>query len=891
MRWPAQFRMRMEMLFRRGKAVERLDDELRFHIEQQIAENVEAGMSAEEARYAALRAFGNPALLRDQVRATWSSARVESLLFDLHYCVRSLARSPCFTAIAILVMAMGIGANVALFTVVRSMLLKPLPYRDSARLVTLYERDEGNHPEYSPYLPLDAGSFWEWQRATTGMADMALVSPWQNYNVSAQNGRLPERIDAGWCSGNFFHVLGLQPALGRVFSADDDRPDAAAAVMVSYSFWKRRYAADRTIVGKTILLDGKRYTVIGVLPRSFTFESNLGGNTIQVWTPVRREAPQSLLKTYEDHEFLVVARLLDGTTLPQVLDRLAALQKQIEIAHPQPAVHGLVNGRTMLNDAVADYKTPLYALLAATGCLLLIACMNVASLLVARTAARSKELAIREALGGGRMRLLRQHIVESLLLSAAGGTLGIFLAWSALQWLVHVRQDMNRVEAIHIDCVVAAFTVGIVVFCAVFSGLISARSFGSRHVLATLQESSRAQSAGMGRARLRRTLLGLQVGLTVVLLVGAGLLVKSFQRMRAADVGVPVDNVLTMRLSLPEATYPKPEQWVAFFEQLIARVRAVPGVQAAGLVSTAPGEGWGGDNLMKVVEHPPLPRDQAPDFMVRGAEPGYFAAIGIPLLRGRLFTTDERLKRANVVVISKGAAERFFPGEDPIGKHLKDFGGGVYEIVGVVGDTRWTVSLPPVATLYWPIYGNDYSVATIVVRARHRARHNVESLAVPVEKVVGQLNPDLPVSDVMTLREAIGKSTIDSQFDSILVLGFAVIALALAAAGLYGVLAYLVTQRTSEIGIRIALGARRHQVLQRMLLDGMRPALAGVLLGLAGSAAAAREIQSMLYQTEPLDPVVFAVVTGTLLVVAAVACLAPAWRASRLDPVQALRAE
>lgn len=888
MRWPTQLRMRFEMVFNRGRAAALLDDELQFHIERQIAENIEAGMSAEEARYAALRSFGNPAVVRDQARATWSWREIESLVFDLRYSVRTLRRSPGFTAIAILVMALGIGANVALFTVVRSMLLKPLPYRDSTRLFSLYEREEVDHPQYSAYLPVDAGSFWEWQKAATGMAELAVVSPWQSYNVSAEGGKLPERIDAGWCSWNFFHVLGVEPTLGRVFGSDDDRPDAVATVLLGYSLWKRRYGADQAIVGKTILLDGTRYTVIGVLPSNFTFESNMGGNTIQVWTPVRHEAPPFLLTTYEDHEFLAVARLLEGTSLPQLLNRLAAVQKQIVMAHPQPAVHGTVNGRSMLDDAVKNYKTPLYALLAATGCVLLIACMNVASLLVARTAARSKELAIREALGGSRGRLLREQIAESLLLSASGGGLGMLLAWGALQWLTHARQDMNRVEAIHMDGVVTAFTVSIVGFCAVFSGLISALSCGKKHILVALQESSRGHSAGMGRARLRRSLLVLEVGLTVMLLVGAGLLLKSFQRLRSADIGVPVDNVLTMRLSLPAVTYPKPEQQVALFEQLISRVRAIPGVEAAGLVSTAPGEGWGGDHLMWVVEHPPLARGQVPDIMIRGAEPGYFAAIGIPLLRGRIFTTDEKLARANVVVINQTAAQILFHGENPIGKHLHDpYGRGKYEIIGVVGDTRWTISLPAVATLYWPIYGNDYSVATIVVRARS----HVESLAVPVQKVVSQLDPDLPVSDVMTLREAIGKSTIDAEFDSILVIGFAIIALMLAAAGLYGVLAYLVTQRTGEIGIRIALGAQREQILRLTLLDGLRPALFGLVVGLAGSAAVVRKIESMLYQTEPLDPWVFATVAGALLAVAALACMAPAWRAAKLDPMEALRAE
>jgi predicted permease len=888
MQWIDWLAMRIRMLFGRGQAAARLDDELRFHLERQIAENAAAGMSAEDARSAALRTFGNPALLREQARATWSWFSFESWLHDLRYGVRTLRRSPGFAAIAILVMALGIGANVALFTVVRSVLLKPLPYRDPAQLALVYEAD-GDHPHPHPWLPVDAGSFWEWQRATQSAAQLAMVSPFQDYNVSAEGGKLPEKIDSAWCTWNFFPLLGVEPALGRSFTSDDDRAGAAATALISAAFWKRRYSGDPAIVGKTIWLDARPYTIVGVLPSSFVYSGSFGGNTVQVWTPVRHEAPPWLLSTYEDHEFQVVARLHPGVSLAALTSQLVALQRQIKIAHPGPAVHNSAIGRTMLDDAVHDYETPLYALLAATGCVLLIACMNVAGLLVARTAARSKEMAIRTALGGGQLRLLRERLMESLLLSAAGGVLGLLMAWCALQWLVQARHDMNRVEAIQIDGAVAAFTAGIIAICSLFSGVISALSSSSKHILGALQESSRAQSPGRARAGLRKILLMLEVGLTVVLLVGAGLLLKSFQRLRSTDIGVPVDNILTLHVSLPEGRYKEQVQQVAFFERLIARVRALPGVQAAGLVSTAPDEGWGGDHLMRVVEHPPLLVGQGLDFMVRGADPGYFGAIQLPLLRGRFFTPDERLERAKVVVISAGAAKQFFPGEDPIGKHLKglDEDSEVYEVVGVVGDTRWNINQPPMAMMYWPIYGNWYSVATIVVRSAH----DVESLALPVEKIVGQLDPDLPVSNVMTLREAIGKSTIDSEFDSILVFGFAAIALLLAATGLYGVLAYLVTQRTTEIGIRIALGARREQVLRLMLIDGLRPALVGLALGLAASAAAVRQIQSMLYETEPLDPSVFVIVTATLLLVAAMACVVPAWRASRLDPMQALRTE
>jgi len=885
MRLAEQIRMAFLSLFRRGQASTRLDDELRFHIDRQIEENISAGMSPEDARAAALRQFGNPALLRDQTRSTWTGAWLDSLVRDFRYVSRTLIHAPGFTLIAVFIIALGIGANVALFTLVHRVLLNPLPYPASDQLVSIYEHESGGSTH--AYMPVAAGSFSEWQRASRGVADMAMVSPFQGYSVSAEGGKLPEKIEAAMCSWNFFSVLGVDPALGRSFGPADDSPNAEASVILSGPFWQRRYAGDPSVIGRKIWLDAKPYTVIGVLPESFVYSGAFGGNTVQVWTPIAHEFPPPVMTTFQDHEAIGIARLYPGTTLQALVSRLQGVQKQIKAGHPEPAVHDSVIGHSLLDDAVQDYKTPLYALLAATGCVLLIASMNVASLLVARIASRRKELAIRVALGGGWLRIMRERIFESLLLSIAGGATGLFLAYAALQWLVKTRHDMNRIEAIHIGGSELGFTILAVFVTALFAGLISAFSSKFKDVLGGLQDSSRGSSS-RARAGLRRTLLVLEVSLTVVLLVGAGLLLKSYQRLRSTDVGVPVDNVLTLHVGLPGARYKTTVQRVAFFENVLSQVRALPGVQSAGLVSAAPGQGYGGDDLVTVVEHPPLPKGTGLDLQIRGADPGYFAAIHLPLIRGRVFTSDERLDRANVVVISQKAVEMCFPGEDPIGKHIKiGSDGRVGEVIGVVGDTRWNITEPPMPQMYWPVFGNDWANVAIIVRSPA----NVSAFAMPIQKIIGSLDPDLPVSGVGTLRESIAKSTIDSQFDSLLVLAFAVIALVLAAAGLYGVLTYLVTQRTSEIGIRIALGARREQLLRTILFDGIRPALLGLIVGLAGSAAAVRLIRSMLYQTEPLDPAVFASVAVLLLAVATLACILPAWRASRLDPIQALRTE
>jgi predicted permease len=887
MRWFQQLRIRIEMLFRRGRAAGRLNEELRFHLDQQIAENVAAGMSPEEARHAALREFGNPAVLRDQARETWSWSGVESVLRDVRIGARTLARTPGFALIAIGVMALCIGAATSLFTVMRSVLLRPLPFRHPDKLVMVYEhfRDPSTNSLEFNYNSVAPGDYYDWRAKTHGFEDMAAWR-WDQFNLTGERGELPEQVSARGGSWNLFPMLGVQAVYGRTFTESEDQSDGNA-VMLNWNIFERRFGGDPSIVGKQIHLNTKPYTVVGVLPAWFTYPDA----KVQLWVTFASGIPPAILAHHDFHYSRVIARLRPDVTLASALSQVEAVQYQGHLQNLHAPVAEDVVPRTLIQDLARDVKKPLIILLCAVGCLLLIGCLNVANLLVARSAARQKEIAIRSALGARRMTLIREQLVESLLVCVAGGVTGVLLSLAATKWLVASWADLPSAQGIHADATVLVFACALVFAAAILAGLLPALSSTGKAAMTALQASSRSTAGSHSRTALRKTLLTVEIATTVVLLIAAGLLLKSFWRLRATDVGCATDNVLTLSYSLPDKQYDTPQKVNAFNEALLERVRAIPGVQASALGAGVPGAGSGEDDVFTVPEHPPLPPGASlPDAQYRTADPGYFTALQIPLLSGRFFTSADRVGRPKVVIISHQLAQQYFPGENPLGRHLvvsaRDATG--YEIVGVIADTLYQVGRPSMATMYFPLLnGENHGSFTLAVRTAS----DPLAFSLPIQKQIAALDPQLPVSDVTTMQQIIARSLGNASLSASLVLAFAVLSLLLASVGLYGVLSYLTTQRTGEIGVRMALGARREQVARLMLGDGLRPALYGLVLGLGASALATRLIESMLYGTKPLDPAIFAAVAVTLLMVAALACVVPAWRASRIDPMQALRME
>lgn len=881
--------MRLRALVgRRDSDQDDLTDELESVVQMHVEDNLRAGMTPEEARRHALIRLGGVEQVRQAVRDRSRLPLLEGLGRELKYATRSLWRTPGFATVSILIMAIGIGASVSLFTVVDSIVLRPLPFPQPDRLVAIHSLDDLSRPDLDNNTA--SGDFYEWQRSSR---DFEQMSMWRitGYNMSANGGRFPEFLNAGACSWNLFSTLGVRPAVGRGFGPADDNPGAAPTTLLSWSFFERRFNGDPAVLGRAIRLNGEMYTVVGILPAWFQYPDP----KIQLWVPWQIGVPSFALWSHYDHWAQVVARLKPGVYATAAIQEINAVQRQIYVRFngTGPVEQG-ANVRPLLEDMVGDAKTPLYVLLAAVICLLLIACLNLSNLLVARSAARRRELAIRTALGSSRIALIRQQIMESMLICIVGGFVGLLFAAVGTHWLTSHWEGLPREYAVHPDSTVVVFALGITLLVGVLAGLLPAISASGSNVFTALQEGSRAIGGGASRTSMHKTLLTGEVALTVVLLVAAGLLFKSFLRLRGVDLGCTTNNVLTMNYFLRGDKYSKPEQIVSFDTQLLDRVRHLPGVEAAGLTNVVPGDGLYGDHEIWIPEHPAEAPGEHHFALYRTADPDYFSTLQIPLIRGRFFSENERLDHDKYVIVNQELVRQFFPAEDAIGKHLRvkwrTPQGESYEIVGVVGNTSYQVGRPAQPMMWFPILagipGNSGDSVLVV-----RATKDTMSLATPIQKIIASLDPELPVKNILTMEQIVGESTANASFTATLVSSFAGLSLVLAAVGLYGVLAYLVTQRTPEIGIRMALGAGRESVMGLMLLDGLRPALLGLVLGIVSSIGATRFVQSVLYGTSPLDATVFVLVIAALLISSITACLLPAWRAARINPVHALRFE
>jgi putative ABC transport system permease protein len=795
---------------------------------------------------------------------------------DLRFAARMLLKNPGFTAVAVLTLALGIGVNTAIFSVVDSVLLKPLPYERPGQLVQLWEAPSpGKRNSASP------GAFLDWREHGTTFESLSLR---QNTAMNLTGVGEPERLSGLAMSASGLQILRARPLLGRTFAPDEDQPGKDKVVVLSHGLWQRRFGGETDIVGRTIQLNDQSYTVIGVLPPRF-----LPWDKAEFVIPSAIDSDDSNQRGA--HWLQVIGRLKAGVTVDQGKAEMNALAARLKPLYPAFKKDWGVTVVSMHEQITGDIKPTLLILLGAVGCVLLIACTNVANLLLAKASARQKEMAIRAALGASRGRVIRQLLVESMLLSLIGALLGLLLAL----WCVGVignlaSVNLPRAHEVGLDLRVLGFAVLVSLFAGVAFGLIPAVQASRPDLNETLKEGGRGSQGG-ARNRIRSGLIVSEVALALVLLVGAGLLLNSFFRLYNVSPGFNTQNALTMQISLPGNKYPDAKRRTAFFERVLERIESLPGVEAAGVMGTMPING-SPDIFFAVSGRPGQPENgYSTDFDF--CSPNYFRAMGIPLLKGRSFDQRDRVGSSRVVIISEALAREYFPNEEPLGKriHLDVSTGKIdegWEIVGVVGDVRMRglgEMIKP--CVYRPQAFSPWGSGRLLIRTVGTPLALTEG----VRKAVFEVDPSQPVANVRTVEDVIAASVAQRRFSLMLLSTFAGAALLLAAIGLYGVVAYTVAQRTREIGIRMALGANRGAVVALVLRQGMKLAGIGIVVGIAGALGLTRVLTKLLYGVKPNDPLTFAGVSLVLLCVAVLASWLPARRAGRVDPIVALRTE
>ena len=856
-----------------------LTEEVGAYVEMLMEKKMKEGMNETEARRAAIVEVGGVEQVKEEVRAGRTGFAMETLLQDVRYGLRSLLKKPGFTLTAIIALALGIGANTAIFSVINGVLLRSLSYADPDRIVMLWEKGLTGTNLRNVISP---GNFLDWQKQSTSFEYMAAT--WDlRVNLTGGNGE-PEEIKVQCVSQQFFGALGVQPLLGRAFLPQEDTTGNDLVVVLSHELWKTRFGSDPQIIGKAATLNGRQRTIVGVMPPGFHFLDS----QVRAWAPLALDPAVNYRET--TGRFLrAVGRLKPAVTVQQAQAELSGIAKQLEQAYPAKNTGWGVNVIPIHEQVVGEIRPILIVLLAAVAFVLLIACANVANLLLSRAAARQKELALRAALGASRNRLIRQMLTESVLLALMGGLLGVALAYWGIQVLIAFGPDnIPRLGEITIDPRVLGFTFVISLVTGLLFGLIPALQASRPDLNDALKESSRGSTGGRS-GTFRNVFVVAEVSLALVLLIGAGLMIRSFARLQSVETGFNAESVLTMRAQLPRKKYGEPHQIVDFFKQAQARIAALPGVQAVGAISYLPLTGLASRDGFKIPGQPPPAPGQEPGVEVRVITPTYFQAMGIPLLKGRLL--DERdVKESRVLLINETLAKRYFPNQDPVGKQIEITwdGSGPDEIVGIVGDIReGALEKEPEPAIYWTHPREPYSGMALVVRTAGDAAR----FRTAIQKEIRAIDPEQPIADVRTMKEVIARSIARPRFNTLLLAIFAGVALVLASVGLYGVMNYSATQRTHEVGIRMALGATRGDIMRLVVGNGMLLTLIGIGIGVAGSLGLTRLMQTFLFGIGTTDAVTFTGVSALLAAVALVANYIPARKATRVNPVIALRYE
>jgi predicted permease len=871
--------MSWSRIFRRKKWDAERARELDAYLESETTDNIARGMSAADARDAARRKLGNTTQIREEIYHMNSLGFLETLMQDVRFALRMLRKNPGFTAVAVLTLALGIGANTAIFSVVNAVMLRPLPYKDPSQLVMVWaDHHLRGGPAHEWTNPAD---FFDWRAQSKDISDMAVLGGW---GPTLTGKAEPELLTGSRVSYSMFSVLGVTPELGRDFTPEDDKPNGPRVVIISHELWLRTFHGDPAELGQQINLDGNGYTVIGVMPLGFSFP--IIANR-EIWTPLQltpRGRGNAVLRA--------IGRLRPGASLTQAQTEMDGIASRIAQAYPDTNSKIGISLVPLQEQISGPVRTPLLVLLGAVSLVLLIGCSNVANLLLARAADRQREISVRIALGAGRGRLVRQLLTESCLLAIAGGAAGLLLAvWGMRALASQLPPAIASVSHVSMDPVVLAFTLGIALLTGIFFGVVPAFQASRVHFNETLRVSGRGSAPGKSRHRLRNVLVVADVALALALSVGAGLLLKSFVRLSSVDLGFRADHLLTVNLFLPKTSYPNDPQITNFYTQLEQKLVALPGALGVTNVSDPPLAGGGSDTSIFIEGRPiPSPQDM-PDIWYSSVTPSFFKTLGISLLRGRVFDERDIADRSMVIVINESMARKYWPGQDPVGKRI---GTGPpskpdwAEIVGVVRDIKFfglDKDQPP--SMYAPLAKLPQRGMTLVVRT---AGPPLE-LASTVRQTIWSQDSNLAVPKFATMQDSVDLAAQQARVISALTTLFALIALVLAAVGLYGVMAYIVTERTNEIGIRMALGASRGDVLNLILGGALRLGLIGVATGLAVSFFLTNLIRSLLFGVQPTDPMTFVAVGLLLIGVSLFASYIPARRAMRVDPMVALRYE